>query len=478
MRIRPTILWTLSSLLGCLIASSAAADSFDVRGPPVRGRNAFVFVGASMADAQGLDNGVNCLFTQKSLQLSAAQLPTRAKIVEAVLYIGGSLLDDGLDYTDPSLEIFSTPNLSYDDPSNVEQLDALARAAADRTVSFQPPGASAPVVVTGKTPAVTGFYVPPGPTGEGGNVAFFVTPIDVTDVIRDEGNGILAGTYTVSDLTADVCNGLEAVCDDPPNPPTCLTMSQLHTRGAASFALLLIVEDPALPLTSISIFEGLQTISGFQVSVDLQPGSSISNPAQGSLGIYALEGDLSIGRVDDTMMSPPCHAEEFIYVDGDLDPADSGGCLTDADNPLGNIFNATINQQPALNEAPFCTRDPILCCRSAAECGDACVVCGETGVDIDQFDISQTLEPGATSINVRVGSGTDRIATATMVLSVSIFEPVLSLDSQIRVLDAVNGLLRLGDTFEYSIAISNTGNVNQCRNYLRVAGPPSRTQLS
>ncbi len=457
-----------------LVSTPAWADTFAQRGPTEQGRVQFVLVGASMVDNQGLTNGVNCLWPSATATVSAADLPARPRLVRATLYVAGSLIaDDGLDYVDPPLEIFVTPGLQADDPAELVQVEAAARAAADTSVELRPPGASAPVTVTAPAGSsyVSVYYKPSG--AEQGNVGFFVTPIDVTEAILGAGGGVLIGAYTVSGLLADVCNGPEAVCGAPPAAPTCATVagSAVHTNGAASFALLLVVDDPELRLHAIATFEGLQALAGGQLQLGLETANAISDPAAGSLAFYALEGDILIP----TAVNPtgPCNAEEYIEVDGDTNPTQNGLCLTDDDNPLGNLFNSTINVQPAAGPPPVCIDAPHQCCN-----GDG--LCPVTGVDIDRFDISAALTPGGRDVRVAVASGTDRIALALVVLGVDVYEPVLRQDTQVRVIaldgervvPADDGVVRLAEPVLYSIAVSNTGNVPASGVSVRFSAPP------
>ncbi|MEM6733832.1 MAG: hypothetical protein AAF658_19885, partial [Myxococcota bacterium] len=116
---------------------------------------------------------------------------------------------------------------------------------------------------------------------------------------------------------------------------------------------------------------------------------------------------------------------------------------------------------------PACTRlDPIECC-----VGDG--LCGTTGVDIDRFNISDALTPGADQLRVTIGTGTDLIVLNTVVLEADLFEPVLNVDSQVRVLE-VNALgqVQLGAPITYVIAISNTGNVDATNVSARMNLPP------
>ncbi|MEK7706092.1 MAG: hypothetical protein AAB426_14120 [Myxococcota bacterium] len=462
------------SVFGCLVASSllwgtpAHADSLTLRGETLRSRSTFVIVGGSMVDNTGLNNGVRCLEPRASATISPTALSARSRLRSATLYIAGSLIGDGVDYPETSLSLLALPpTLPSDEGLARPIVEQVARETADQRVLFRPPGSPAPVEVVGTSSYISAYYIPSGT--QAGWVAFFVTAIDVTDAILGVGNGVLPGTYEVSGLLADVCNGLEAVCGDATHP-TCL---ELHTFGTASFALLLTLEDPALPLNTISVFEGLESVARttttplppLRIPLDLP--TPVSSPPEGSLAFFALEGDLSLGGF---LASPGAcsDAEEYIEVDGDATPTSNGLCLSDADNPLGNIFNSTINVQSRGDDPlPVCATPstPELCCQ-----GDG--LCPVTGVDIDRFDISSALVAGSDHIEVRIGTGADRIAMGPVVISARVYEPELSEDSQIRILDSRAGSVQLGGHVTYSIAVSNTGNVPATGVHVRMGSPP------
>lgn len=435
-------------------AATAVADPIAPRTDALRGRFAFSLIGASLTDSEGLDNGVNCLKAGSSANVPGDGIPARAKLISATLYIGGSLLDDGIDVNAEAgvteeVRIFDTPDLNYDNnPTDNDALRRAALAAADRQVSFHPPGSTTPITVnTGiENIAVDGFRQQEQ-TGNSHNVAFFISAFDVTTVMRNQGRGVLDGQYSVADVRADICFGLEATCGA--GQPTCSDISALHTKGAASWALLLIFEDPELPLAAISVYQGAENFdAALKVALNLGEGSQIADPAAGKLAFYALEGDLKEG---DPSSAPPCNADEYILVNGHENPGQAGTCLSDADNPIGNIFNSTINGIPATPDTGPCAKEH-QCCRGPS-------VCGETGVDLDTFDISDGLSPGAEKIEIELGSGVDHVVLGLVVVSVSLFEPVLELDSRIEVAAATSdGLVQLEAPYDYRITLSNTGN--------------------
>ena len=439
-----------TTLVLVLYLPVAHADPYQLAQGPYQGRIDYVLVGASFSengDGQA-SSGVRCLLEQASVTIENSRIPQSARLVAATLYLSGSLIaDDGPDYLSPNIEIFSTPNLRADLSNDVVAIETRARAAADRTIFFNP--ASSPQVTelsAIRSTYVTVFYKENLP--EAGNVAFFMTPIDVTDIIKNQGNSQMTGTFTVSGLQADICRGQEALCSASPPLNACQTVSNDHTHGAASFALLIVYEEASLPQHTVTVFEGLETFAGSHKDFVLSQGIDVSTPASGSLSFYALEGDLSAGLVNN---ETACKADEYIAVDGGAAAAPL--CLTDDDNPIGNLFNTTINEKPAVN-SPACSSVPSeLCCLGDGRCG-------VTGVDIDRFDISKALKPGAKSITIDIGTDSDRIALGILVVGVNVFSPILHINSQLRVLNSNRGLVQLGDSWTYSLALSNTGNIS------------------
>lgn len=437
--------------------AARGAERFGRFGSELRGRLDFVFVGASMADNTGLANGVNCLKPSATAHVRPSPLPRR--LVSATLYLGGSLIQ-GSTFA-PGDVLFNPPgSLRADSSVDRPIIEGYAVQGAPKSVSFRPPGATQAVTVQHdgvRGPFVSVLYKPT-PSAEQGNLAFFLTPIDVTSVINGAGGGILDGDYEVSGLRADVCRGNDIMCSDVPGAPTCGTASGsgLHTNGAASFALLLVVEDLSLPQRSINIFEGLEDVSGPPGGLPreqvLSLSSPISSPAAGSLAIYDLEGDLLLPSLP--VDAGPCHADEYVEVDGDLDPTAGGSCLVDSDNPQHNIFNGSLNQEPGTGA--FCPAGAT----QSFQCCSGPDLCGVVGVDIDRFNITSALVPGVTTVRTSIKSGQDQVYLAALVLGIDVFEPTLQEDTQIRVFDPdPQGNVRLGGPITWSIAVSNTGNV-------------------
>lgn len=449
--------------LGLVLSSQTAQAQLVLVDEPAVGRVQFVFTGGSFLDNAGLDNGANCLEETAIAEIREEDLPSRPQLVRAILTVSGSLFGtDGVDYFDPDINLFATDELDWNEVGDRPEIERRARAAADRSVTFRAPGQNEPILLETGAPSLSvDAYNRPVEAGTPGNVALFTTRFDVTESLRDLDS--LAGTYVVGDLLADVCFGADARCSEG---ESCGETSVVHANATASFSLLLVVESPSLPLRTVAAFEGLELLFGTSTTINLDTTQPFSDPAAGRLAFYSLEGDLSVSAAEETR--PPCGSFEFVQVDGDGDSSTPGLCLSDDDNPIGNIFNSTINVQPEdPSITPTCTApDAIECC-----VGDG--LCGVAGVDIDRFNISQALAPGEDRVRVTLETGTDLIALSSVVLEVDLFEPVLNVDSQVRVLEAnENGQVQLGAPITYVIAVSNTGNVDALGVDVRLSVPP------
>jgi uncharacterized repeat protein (TIGR01451 family) len=300
---------------------------------------------------------------------------------------------------------------------------------------------------------------------------------------------LLQGDYIVGGLRADVCYGVEAACvpdgsctfgDETTcegagcywsgtacELPSCDSMADaaIHPNAGASFALLLIVDDPSLAFRAITRFTGLVSMDSTVRSEMLDLDFPLSSPAAGALAFYVLEGDMGFAG---GTTGANCATSEFVEVDGDAIVGSGGVCLEDDDNLYRNPFNGTINVQPGTPEVGCTTYD---CCA-----GDG--LCGVVGVDIDRFDISSALVPGVTEVRTTIGASSDRIFLAALILGVDVFEPLLAADTQVRVLSANDeGYVRIGEDLVYSIAVSNTGNVPATSVRVEMDAPAGTSKL-
>jgi hypothetical protein len=397
------------------------------------GRVDFVMNGASMTDATGLRNGVNCLLASNSVTIKSESLPTRPFVVAAYLLWGGSLIGNDRDFNSGP-DIFTSTGRA-DVPADLPQVVADARAAMDTSVNLLLPGDTDPRAVQADSDGrfISVYYKTFGP--EQGNIAFFLARADISALLIGRDRAQLAGTYTVSGLTADVCNGLEAHCTSPID--ICSNTGTVHTNGTASFALVLVLRDPALPLRRVTLFNGMQGLNNSATAVHLGEGINVSDPPRGTLVYYVMEGDDGISDSQSDVEHGQLH--EYVAVDGGSQVL----YLHDANNPLGNPFNGTIT---TVHNSP-----PLASCL-ALGLGDG--VCGVAGVDIDLYDITSSLRPHARAIDVTFSTGVDRVFIASLVAGVDVFSPVLSEDSRLVVIDADTDNVPALAPLTYLLAVS------------------------
>ncbi len=330
------------------------------------------------------------LLMVSEVSVEAFRIPGRANLLQAFLYYGGSLfLDgDGNDIPDPEVSL------------RVPGTDTFVSVAADEIYN---------------SGAITGFP----------EVVFYTARADITEVLKNAG-GQLDGLYQVRDFAADIFY-------DQGGEPR-------HTAANASFSIVLVFEESRLPPRTIALFDGMQTVLGSTVSLELG-GFIVSPVPSGGLTFYAMEGDCHPGPQDCAMGQNLAGAER-IRVSGS-DPA-RRLALTDSVNPPNDIFNRTINTvDPARRNEP--------------------------GTDIDQFDITSALLAGDEELTVEITTPAaqnnqrgELIGLAYVIVGIDVFLPELRVDSRIEVKTENGQLLPEyfpGDPLRVAYAISNTGNL-------------------
>ncbi len=192
--------------------------------------------GAPMAsDGSDADTTmVDQLAQPTTVTVSPLDVPSTAKLVQALLYWGGSIDDNG----------------------------CAAAANIDDRVDFTPPGGVAAEVI-----ANTCYC------SDAGALAYDIQicRADVTPVIA-AATTTLAGDYAVNGFAAHITNA---------------------STDNASMSLVLVYSDPALPPRRIALYDGLFTMAD-AVNASAQftlGGLDVGTPARGVLTWYTLEGD-------------------------------------------------------------------------------------------------------------------------------------------------------------------------------------------
>ncbi|MEM7556846.1 MAG: hypothetical protein AAF378_22680 [Cyanobacteria bacterium P01_A01_bin.84] len=220
---------------------------------------------------------------------------------------GGTLRSNPDDVDPCSVNDISTASLS-----NLPTTDAIKKAYLywsgsgeniDSQVNF---GGSA---ITADKTFSTSFFLSDPSLGDH-DYYFFQGVKDVTDIVRQQGNG----SYEFSNLTVD--------------------QSSLYcnVRGVLSgWSLVVVYEDSALPankINTIQLYEGLEVSRNQTVNYTLS-GIEVASDPIAKFSMLVWEGDESLGGT----------TESFAF---------NNNTLTDTYNPLQNQFNSSINTNQSI----------------------------------------------------------------------------------------------------------------------------------
>ena len=339
-------------------AGQARADEPLVLRQSWAGNVGFLSTGAPLAKDSNMDGKVDMADQPATVTVAPADVPPGASPISAYLYWGATK---------------TTANCVGDDH-------------LDKEVTFTAPGGAPTAVVADVC------YCSPSLSYD-----MQLCRADVLSQVTT-----LAGDYTVGDLQA--------------------LLSNTDTANA-SFAVVLVYRADSEPQRRIGLYDGLLGLvqSGTPTTKLVFDNLTVTNPPQGDLTWYALEGDTAV------------NTGEFVEVKS----LPGGGTekLTDAVNPANNPFNRTIN-----------TTNP--------------AKTGVTGVDIDRFALTKLAEDDDT-LEITYSAGIDKYWIAFNLVAVDVFEPLFSENSSKTwaLTDDVggDGEPSPGDTVTYTIHLENTG---------------------
>ncbi|MGH8264754.1 MAG: DUF11 domain-containing protein, partial [Steroidobacteraceae bacterium] len=227
-----------------------------------------------------------------------------------------------------------------------------------------------------------------------GGKTYFGAFADVT--ARVAGNG----TFTFGGLTVDASN---TYCSD--------------STVFGSWALIVIYSRAAEPLRAINVFDGLEAFQGSQIN--LTPDGFRIRPSgnDGKIIVVTWEGD----PANSTALNGFSEALRFnaTTLDDGINPPGS--------NPVIQQFDSTINSLGLQNSY---------------------------GADIDTYDISTLLVPGATSATTSYSAGQDRVFLTAQVVSVT-SDPEVNLS----ISKTHAGVFVVGTNGAYTITASNAAGV-------------------
>jgi uncharacterized repeat protein (TIGR01451 family) len=217
---------------------------------------------------------------------------------------------------------------------------------------------------------------------------------DVTALVQAGGNG----AYTVANLQAGT--------------------GANHYGG---WSLVVAFQDPGEPIRNLTVNDGFAVVSGATPSVSTTIGGFLTpatGPVRSRLGAVVYEGDLAL--TGDALRL-------------------NGTALSDALNPVSNPFNSTIGR---------------LGTRITAKSPD---YVNQLGYDSDVIDATGILGNSANSATMAFSTGGETFYAGVVTIATELFAPVIAGNVLKSVSDVNGGTLVPGDTLEYSIAVSNTG---------------------
>ncbi len=265
---------------------------------------------------------------------------------------------------------------------------------ADKTVTLDPPGGAASVMVKGDTANTEPASL--------SNIWYQATA-DITDVLVQNGQG----PYRLSGIESidfrDVNN------NDPVLGWVAVVFYQLDTE----------------PPRNLALFDGLSIVpAGFDAQVSINGFLVPDAGFDAKLGVIAYEGDFTL--TGDSL--------EF-----------NGTALSDAVNPIDNFFNGSRSRfgTPLSNTGDL----PQLT-------GGANSM---AGVDFDVVDVTDELTASDTTATVRATSSGDAYLLGAFVTSISTFKPSFATSTK-GADDVNGGSTLPGDEIEYTIVAINDGN--------------------
>lgn len=201
------------------------------------------------------------------------------------------------------------------------------------------------------------------------------------------------------------------------------------TNLCGGWTLVVIYNDPTLPLRNLTIFRGISSIDAANPqNITINGFFTPPSPALVNLklGVYSLEGDR--GNTGDSLKFRGNAASGFLSV-------------TNTKNEANNAFNSTITND--LAEIVRSPNNP-----------------NTLGIDLDIFKPDNSaytfLTNSANTATLRMTSSGDVYAPFMISTAIDVFEP--SIEIYKDAIDLNGGLVELGDTLKFNLKVVNKGN--------------------
>jgi uncharacterized repeat protein (TIGR01451 family) len=252
---------------------------------------------------------------------------------------------------------------------------------------------------------------PEAPVNLSCDLKFYANHVDLTQTLNAylADGGTLNGAWSISDI--------EVVGSSINDPATAI--ASIGSLSIGAWSLIIIYESPNLTPRKIYYYQGLELNEGINRQIFPQGFVAPADPVL-DLSLMILEGDQSIS------------GDQLLI---------NGRQISDACNPVNNIFNSTVNVN--------------------GECR-----IGVTGVDLDRFEINNAIEAGDEEARLELvipqGDGLftagEQLFTHWMILAFDHLLPDFDgLKPEKKAIPPHESMVIAGDTIEYSIQITNRG---------------------
>jgi uncharacterized repeat protein (TIGR01451 family) len=199
-----------------------------------------------------------------------------------------------------------------------------------------------------------------------------------------------------------------------------------NSTCAGGWALIVIYESPTERLRAINIFDGLDYFYGSQLTLTPDGFRVPNSNIDGRIGVFTLDGDPGNSTSNNGF-------DEALRYNGNLL---DDGIVVPGSIPAVQQFDGTINTQG---------------------------VSTSYGVDVDQYDISSFLTPGATSGTTQYSAGADLVLLMAQIVSAT-SDPAVDLS----VVKSHTGNFVSGGTGTYTITVSNAAGMEREDNTITV----------
>ena len=202
----------------------------------------------------------------------------------------------------------------------------------------------------------------------------------------------------------------------------------LSDSGSGGWALVVAYGDAAAPSRNLSVFDGMQTVTG-NGTVTIPLGgfqTPLSGPVTSTVGLVAYEGDL--GTLGDGAAIQG-GSGAFTGLSNAVNP---GPPATSASN--SNVFNSTISNAGAL----VTSRSPSFQ--------------NNLGYDADLFSTTGVLGNNQSSTQVRLSTSGDAYQPGVVTIATDLYAPRITATKAVD-----SATASLGDTLTYTVNVQNTG---------------------